>query len=109
MLTEVKTLLGISQTDYSQDDRLLVILDMTESRLKTLLGTDEVPGSLSFIVDEVCVKRFNRIGSEGYSAHTVEGESISLGKSDFDDYLPEIEAWKDAQTDPKKAGRIRFI
>ncbi len=108
MLTEVKTLLGIEGQDL--DDRLQVIINMTESRLQTLLGTASVPGSLSYIVTEVSVKRFNRIGSEGFTSHTVEGENISLASSDFDEYMPEIEAWKKAQDDEAmKPRRIKFL
>lgn len=107
MLTEVKTLLGIEGQDL--DDRLQVIINMTESRLQTLLGA-EVPGSLSYIVDEVSVKRFNRIGSEGFTSHTVEGENINLASSDFEEYMPEIEAWKKAQDDEAmKPRRIKFL
>lgn len=110
MLTEVKALLGIADDDDSRDSQLDVIITMTESRLKTLLNVKNIPSELEFIVDEVAVKRFNRIGSEGFSSHTVEGESISMGASDFDEYMPEIEAWKKAQDDEAmKPRRIKFL
>ena len=108
MLTEVKTLLGIDGQDL--DDRLQVIINMTESRLQTLLGVNDIPGSLSYIVDEVSVKRFNRIGSDGFTSHTVEGENISLASSDCEEYMPEIEAWKKVQDDEAmKPRRIKFL
>lgn len=109
MLDEVKTLLGFPLTDYSQDGRLEVIMDIVSRHLQILAGTKEVPPELEFIVDEVTVKRFNRIGSEGFSSHTVEGETISLESSDFDTYLSVIDAWKTSQKDSPGSGRIRFL
>lgn len=109
MLDEVKTLLGFPLTDYSQDKKLEVIMEIVRSHLQILAGVSEIPSELEFIVDEVTVKRFNRIGSEGFSSHTVEGETVSLESSDFDAYLPVIDAWKISQKGSPGSGRIRFL
>lgn len=107
MLEDVKTLLGIEGNGL--DDRLLTIVQSVEARLKILLGgVDQIPESLSYIVTEASVIRFNRIGSEGMNAHSVEGENISFGDNDFAGFLPEIEAWMDEQSGTKR-GRVRFL
>ena len=84
MLDDLKKLLGIK--DDKQDDVLLLIISGTKKRLKALLGGVEPPDELSYIVLDVSVIRFNRIGSEGLASHTVEGESQSWDSDDFSGY-----------------------
>ena len=107
MLDNLKLLLGI--TDTGQDDRLAWLIDTVTSRLCILLGgVGGVPEELEYIVVEVAAIRFNRIGSEGYSSHTVEGESISFSDDDFAGHANEIQAYINAQDD-NKTGKVRFI
>lgn len=107
MLENLKTMLDIVGTDL--DEKLELILANTEARLKLLLGDVEtVPEALEFIVLEVSIIRFNRIGSEGLTAHTVEGESLTFADSDFDGYLDDVQIWLDSQRDVKK-GKVQFV
>lgn len=107
MLENLKLLLGI--TDNGQDDRLNYLISSVSERLCILLGgAGGVPDELEYVVVEVAAIRFNRIGSEGYSSHTVEGESISFSDDDFAGYANEIQAYINAQDD-NKTGKVRFI
>jgi len=107
MLSQVKQLLGLSGDEL--DEQLDVILTGVEQRLKLLLGgVDEVPEALWYIIPEVAVVRFNRIGSEGMSAHSVEGESITFSDDDFAGYLRDIDAYLDEQTGARR-GRVRLL
>ena len=65
-LENVKLLLSIN--DNVQDE-LKRIIDNTEKRLISLLPSDmeTIPDRLEYIVEEVAVKRFNRVGAEGMS------------------------------------------
>lgn len=108
MLKNLKILLGIPESDTSQDDKLNLILSGTRSRLKALLGGQEPPETLNYIITDVAVIRFNRIGSEGLSSHTVEGESQSFSDDDFAGYREDIQTYLDNQEDAKK-GRVRFL
>lgn len=105
VLSSVKLLTGLD--DDSRDDLLQGIISITEMRLLTLLGCDDVPKSLQYILIEVSVSRFNRIGSEGTSAHTVSGETMTYRDDDFAPYLSDIEAYKDTLNNVKK--KIRFL
>lgn len=105
-LDSLKTLLGIEND--SMDERLTWILGASEQRLKNLLGGLEVPEALEYIILEVSVIRFNRIGSEGTSSHTVEGESMAWTDSDFSNYTDEIEAYLE-ELDVGKKGKVRFL
>lgn len=108
MLKNLKILLGIPESDTSQDDKLNLILSGTRSRLKALLGGQEPPDTLNYIITDVAVIRFNRIGSEGLSSHSVEGESLSFSDDDFAGYREDIQTYLDSQKETKK-GRVRFL
>lgn len=105
MLNDLKLILGV--TDDQMDDRLQWILETTQARLSVLLGGDSVPDELEHVVTEVSVIRFNRLGSEGLSNHTVEGESMSYLDDDFAPFMSEINAYLDTVKNGK--GRVRFI
>ena len=117
MITKIKTLLGLTDSDTPDEaeelrnEKLAVIADNTTRRLKTLLGgVSEVPEELTYIIIEVSIKRFNRIGSEGVSSHGVEGETMSWSDNDFDEFTADISAWRDTQSeDVTTKGKIRFI
>lgn len=80
MLEDVKELLGIAEDDKTMDTRLNIIIAATTKRLKVLLGGLDVPDDLKYIVTDVSIMRFNRIGSEGLSSHSVE-ERVFLSQA----------------------------
>lgn len=109
MLETIKQLLGISGT--GSDSLLNAIIALTQSRLKVLLGgANAVPESLVYIVTEVSIRRFNRIGSEGLQSHSVEGETMTWPDDDFAPFDDDIQAYLDAQKDAGTSrGRVRFL
>lgn len=84
-----------------------VIIRLTTNRLKTLLGVEEVPTELEYIVTEVTIVRYNKIGSEGVTSHSVEGETMSFNDNDFKGYLNDIEVWKNKKNEVK--GVVKFL
>ncbi|WP_285122470.1 phage head-tail connector protein [Lactococcus petauri] len=94
------------------EERLEVIEKRTRERLLVIIGSSikEVPQELDYIVMDVVLKRFNRIGQEGMQSYSQEGLSMTFSESDFDEYADEIESWrksKEAEGD-KKIGRFRL-
>ena len=108
MLENLKILLGIDASDTSQDTKLRLLLSTATARLKVLLGGIEPPREIEHIILEAAVIRFNKIGSEGLSSHTVEGESLSFSENDFDGFAEEIQVFLEAQREGAR-GRIRFL
>lgn len=106
MLNELKMMLGIGDT--SMDDVLKLIISAATARLKVLLGGIEPPESLNYIIREVSIIRYNKIGSEGMTSHTVEGESHTFTDSDFVGYMDDIQAFLETQKGSAK-GRVRFL
>lgn len=108
MLENLKILLGIDSNDISLDEKLKLIISMTTKRLQLLLGGIEPPEEMEHIILEVAVVRFNRIGSEGMTSHSVEGESNSFADNDFNAYSAEIQAFLDSQKESTR-GKVRFL
>ncbi|WP_305153530.1 phage head-tail connector protein [uncultured Dubosiella sp.] len=100
--------LMLDQRDEANDDQLKAILNLTQARLLVLLGAQTVPEELSYILVEVAIKRFNRIGSEGVASHSIEGESMTFTDDDFAPFEDDMQAWRSKQHDQKK-GRVRFL
>lgn len=110
MLEKILILLGLDSPTQAMTDKLETIIGMTEQRLAFLLGQTVIPTELSYIVIEVTIARFNRIGSEGVASHTVQGESLSWTDDDFKPYMDDIQEWLNAQDDVNTTrGRIKFI
>lgn len=109
MLKKIKTILGIE--DDVQDDVLDILISNVESHLQALLGKNEIPERLEFIVMEITVRRFNRIGTEGMKSESVEGHSISFYdlEDEFTPYLTIIENERDDDEGINRSGRVMFI
>ena len=92
VLENVKKLLSIN--DDKQDELLEIIISNTEKRLISLLPLDieQVPDRLEYIVEEVAVKRFNRVGAEGMTQESIDGRSNTFQSNDFDEYMDVIDA-----------------
>ena len=108
MLKELKLLLGIDPDDTSRDDLLKLLISTATARLTLLLGGSTPPDSMNHIIRDVAIIRFNKIGSEGMSAHTVEGESQTFTEDDFAAFNDEIQAYCDSQSNTKR-GKVRFL
>lgn len=108
MLQDIKLLLGIEAADTTEDAKINLIINTVTARLKNLMGGIEPPTDLDYIIREVAVVRYNRIGSEGLASHTVEGESLSFAESDFLPYADEIQAYLETLQEGTR-GRIRFL
>lgn len=108
MLKDIKKVLGIE--DDLQDEVLDILMNSVENHLKALLGKD-VPESLKFIVQEITIRRFNRIGTEGMQSESVEGHSITFYDLDdeFKPYLTIIYNERDDDEDGYGRGRVLFI
>ena len=82
-IDKTKTLLGI--LDDQQDKVLSTIQELPVAQFQTLTGAI-VPSDLSWVIVEVMVKRYNRLGSEGLLSQSAEGLSMTFDSSDFEAY-----------------------
>lgn len=109
MIERVKVLLSLN--DEQQDPILNEIIENIKSHLKVELGKDSIPTELNFIVVELAVKRFNRIGSEGMKSESVEGHNTSyydLG-DEFKSYAGIIAKFAKKEDYQSKRGKVMFL
>lgn len=111
VLLNLKKILGLDPLSEEEelDSKLNLIIGTVEKRLKILLGGIEIPEELDYIVLNVAVIRFNRIGSEGLSSHSVAGESLSWSDNDFAEYMSDIQLYKDSKNADSHKGGILWL
>lgn len=85
-LENVKLMLGLENKTH-RDSVIQNIVTNVEKRLKVMIGKTTIPTDLDFVVEEIAIIRYNRIGGEGYSQESVEGHSITYGTDDFAAYM----------------------
>ena len=81
LLNRIKTLLKI-QDNY---ELIYEIIELTKSKILNYINKEELPKELEFILVELSIQRYNRIGSEGISSESVDGKSVSY-EDDFENY-----------------------
>ena len=84
LLNRVKVLLGIANND--NEELLREIIEITKSKILSYINEIEIPIELEFVLVELSIKRFNRIGSEGFTSETVDGKTMSYEESEFEGY-----------------------
>lgn len=90
-LKNLKVMLGFDESDTTPDERLNLIIKNAELALLTQLPDDEtVPDKLAYIVVELAIVRFNRLGNEGMKIFSQEGENITYRLTD------DLEPFKEA-------------
>ena len=119
VLTVIKTMIDAQDiTDTTHlDEKLNILIDHAARRVLAYLPEEsdtskepieKIPGALQFVIEELTVTRFNRIGNEGMSSYSQEGESLSFSDDDMKPYLPSIQAYLNTQ-DNAAMGIVRFL
>ena len=112
MLENILALLGLTETTAQIDAILSIVQTRMLSKLKVMSGEEfpEVPIELEGIVVEVCVQRFNRIGSEGNTSHSVDGETMNFAADDyFTPYEADITAYVNSLAADGADTHCRFL
>lgn len=90
-LERVKLFLGIEGNE--QDKLITEIINVTESQLKMLLDSETLPEGIDFVVHEMVIKRYNRLGSEGMDSESVEGHTVNYSMNEFKPYQDYLETF----------------
>ena len=85
LLNRVKILLGISENDELVHE----IIELTKDKILNYINETELPNELEFVLVELAIQRYNRIGSEGIASESVDGKSVSYD-DDFEAYKPHL-------------------
>ena len=89
LLNRIKTLLNCE----GNEELILEIINITTAKILNYINAVEIPVELEFILIELSIQRFNRIGSEGISSESIDGKIVSYDdnfigyKHYLDDYI----------------------
>ena len=86
LLNRIKKLLGIPDND----ELIYEITELTKSKILNYINEVELPLELEFILVELTIQRYNRIGSEGIASESVDGKSVSY-EDVFENYKPYLD------------------
>ena len=81
LLNRIKVLLGVSENDALVSE----IIELTKEKILNYINKTELPNELEFVLIELSIQRYNRIGSEGIVSESVDGKSVSY-EDDFETY-----------------------
>lgn len=101
-LDRLKLKLGLE--DESQDDILAVLVDDASNLICLYLSIDTLPNSLNFIAEEIAIKRFRKIGSEGLTSESIDVISSSFESDSLAEYKPLLDEYKSS-----KSRRLRTL
>lgn len=90
IIETVKILLGV---DDDKDDVLTEIITLTSSKILSYIKEDKVPKTLNWIVIEMAIKRYNRIGSEGMKAENIDGASVTYEEDELTGYYTHLDEY----------------
>lgn len=79
-LNRIKIKLGLN--DGNKDELLTVLFEDASNLVCTYINSDAIPKKLSWIAEEIAIKRFRKIGAEG-----IISEQIDVIRTDFDDSI----------------------
>ena len=86
LLNRIKTLVGVTDND----ELIYEITELTKSKILNYINEVELPLELEFVLVELTIQRYNRIGSEGIVSESVDGKSVSY-EDVFENYKPYLD------------------
>ena len=89
-LEKMKTKLGISMGDTSQDGLLKLFLEDAESEILELTHLDQLPNKLLSSQVELAIIYYNKLGIEGQTSHSEGGISRSYKDGIPDNIMKKI-------------------
>lgn len=93
ILENIKIKLSI--TDDSEDDLLELLLNDAYNYMMIYFD-GEVPAELQFVMENVAVKRYRRLGAEGISIEKIDVLSTTYESGDdFAEYIPIMTKYKE--------------
>ena len=86
LVNRIKVLLGVTENDELINE----IIELTKDKILNYINETELPNELEFVLVELAIQRYNRIGSEGIASESVDGKSVSYD-DDFENYKPYLD------------------
>lgn len=98
MLERIKLLLNVT----GEDKLIEELIELTRSKVLAYISEKEIPKELEFIIIELTVNRYNRIGSEGIKTESIDGKAQTY-EGDIEAYYPILDDY--IEENKKKTGK----
>lgn len=73
------------------------------------VGATELPDALTFIVENMTLAKFNKIGNEGMAQYSEEGQAMTFSTNDLQPYYTELDRYTDNQEEENAADEGGFF
>ena len=108
LLDRIKLMLSIADND--RDALLTEIVRLSAMPVLLYIKQDNIPPELEWIVVELSVARYNRIGAEGFTEEKSDNIQNKYESNVLDKYLSYLDAWVEANTDVvEESPKVRFF
>lgn len=112
----VKNMSDLLDPEVTPEAKMQIVVDLTEQRLLNILPKQngvkvkEVPTELEYIVTNVSMARYARVGQEGMSGYSQDGLNMVFRKDDFDPYMSEINSFGDDGSEGGSSrGKVKMV
>jgi len=110
LLDSIKLRIGL--TDTVQDDLLNDLIDDATARVLTYINQDGivnqiVPNSVAWVIKDIVVKMYNRIGDEGKQSGTEGNVSNTWESIDLSQYADALDVYRES-SQSRRSG-MRFV
>ena len=106
LLERIKLVLGISD----RDELLTEILRLSAMPVLLYIKQDSIPTELEWIVVELSIARYNRLGAEGYTEEKNDNIQNRYEENTLDKYIPYLDKWIEANAEIiEEAPKVRFF
>ena len=92
-LDNIKVILSLTEDD-TQDELLSVLCMNAVNSIDVYLGVSELPNELSFVVDELVVARYRKLGAEGIDTEKIDVLSTKYTADNLKPYYSILDEYK---------------
>lgn len=107
IVQEVKESLEISSSD--KDGLIKSIVKRCMQPILNYIKESTVPSELEYIVVEMALARYNKLGSEGITNESIDGVSYSYSNDILDGYRDDLDIWINNNSASKNKVKVRLI
>lgn len=93
-----------------RDELITEIIRLSAMPVLLYVKQEQIPTELEWIVVELSIARYNRLGAEGYTEEKNDNIQNRYEDNAMDKYIPFLDAWVEANTEVvETTAKVRFF
>lgn len=90
----IQTILGVASTDTEEIALVDILIEQSTAKICAYINASLVPAELNFIIIELTIERYNKIGAEGLASESIEGIQYSYANTfDLEPYTTYLDRY----------------